>query len=366
MKRTSQLFDAIIQPENLREAFFRAARGKRFRKETRAFGADLDASLRRLTCQLCDGSLPLGRCRQFVIRDPKERLITAPCFEERVLHHAIMGVCEPHFERWLIDDTFACRVGKGRLAALYRAQHFARTAEWFLKLDIRHYFDSIPHSNLLARLERRFKDAPLLTLFSRIIAAYRGAMGRGLPIGSLTSQHFANFYLGWFDRFVKEKLRVRGYVRYMDDMVLSSDDVQELRTVEGEVACYLDSELGLRLKPTPYINRSRHGVDFLGARVFPNRLVLNRSSRVRFNRKMLALAEGYVNGQVSDDEFQRRGTALIAHTEAGGLCNWHFRRKVVNLVAAAVNGLEPGEPGRELEQHRQELPVGEPQQEHAG
>ena len=166
---------------------------------------------------------PVGRFSQFVIHDPKERIITAPCFAERVLHHAVMNVCEPKFEQWLINDTYACRVGRGQGAALSRAQQFARRFPFFLKIDVRKYFDSISHEILLSRLDLLFKDRRLLDLFERIVHSFRGNLGRGLPIGSLTSQHLANFYLGWFDRYAKETLRLKGYVRYMDDMALWAD-----------------------------------------------------------------------------------------------------------------------------------------------
>ena len=168
-----------------------------------AFLHDLDHHLEAMAEQLQAGTFPLGRFRQFIRFDPKERIITAPCFPERVLHHAIMNVCEPVFERWLIDDTFACRAGKGRLAALDAAQQFARRFPFFLKLDIRKYFDSMSHDRLLELLARRFKDRALLDC-SAGSCVRSGAGWGGLPIGSLTSQHFANFYLGWFDRFVKE------------------------------------------------------------------------------------------------------------------------------------------------------------------
>ena len=117
-----------------------------------------------MACSLDDGTFPVGRFHQFVIRDPKERIITAPCFPERVLHHALMNVCEEVFERWLITDSYACRAGRGRIAALSRAQGFAGRFPCFLKLDIRKYFDSVPHDEVLARLGRIFKDRPLLAI----------------------------------------------------------------------------------------------------------------------------------------------------------------------------------------------------------
>jgi RNA-directed DNA polymerase len=211
------------------------------------------------------------------------RLITAPCFRDRVFHHALTLICEPVFERFLIADTFACRWGKGRVASVERARSFARRHPWFLKLDIRKYFDSIDHAILCGRLGRQFKDRRLLDLFGRIIASYEVGPGHGVPIGSLTSQHLANFYLGWVDRFVKEKHRAVGYVRYMDDFVVWGENRAWLSDVRDRVGEFLERELSLCLKPEPYINQSRFGMDFLGCRVKP--------SHVSLNRRSLALAE---------------------------------------------------------------------------
>jgi hypothetical protein len=339
MKRTGNLFERALDRDNLRLAVGRAMRGKRDHPEVQAFLRDLDGRLEEMADQLRTGLFVLGRYRQFIRFDPKERIITAPCFAERVLHHAVINVCEPAFERWLIADTVACRAGKGRLAALERARQFARRFPFFPKLDIRKYFDSVPHDRLLELLARRFKDGRLLELFGRIVRSFRGGMGRGLPIGSLTSQHFANFYLGWFDRFVKERLRVRGYVRYMDDMALWSDSKAELaeglRASEG----YLRDELRLALKPTPYVNRADHGMDFLGCRLYRRHTVLNRRSRRRYRRKLAWLERQHAAGVVTERQLQDRVTALTAFTRTPGLCSWRFRQAV--LQSTAVSGPGP-------------------------
>ena len=146
-----------------------------------------------------------------------------------------MNIVEPHLERWLIDDTFACRGGKGRVRCLQRTQQFARQHSRFFRLDISKYFDSISHDRLLGLWQRRFKDKKLLEVMSAIVTGYRRDLGKGLPIGSLTSQHLANFYLGWFDRFVKEKLRIRGYVRYMDDVAIWLPDTAAAKGIEESV-----------------------------------------------------------------------------------------------------------------------------------
>ncbi len=342
MKRVGNLFDAIVARDNLRLAFAKARRGKGRQEEVRRFAADLEGQLTAMAGQLRDGTFPLGRFRQFVIFDPKERLITAPCFAERVAHHAIMNVCEPVLDAWLIDDTYACRPGRGRLAALHRAQAFARRYQFFLKLDVRKYFDSVPHANLLARLARRFKDAALRALLGRVIHSFRGAVGRGLPIGSLTSQHFANFYLGWFDRFVKERLRVRGYVRYMDDMALWGDDGAALRATLAAAGRFLRDELGLELKADPYLNRSGHGMDFLGCRVFRRHTILNRRSRRRLRHRLTRLEQDFVAGRIDAAELQRCGTAVVAFARTAGVSSWRLRRAVLQRLPVSGPRALPG------------------------
>ena len=320
MKRTGRLWERILERENLRLAFHRASSGKRDRAGVREFGESLDRNLETMTAQIRDGTFPIGRCHQFMIHDPKRRVITAPCFVERVFHHAIIQIAEPTFEQWLISDTYACRVGKGRIAALQRARGFARGQGHFLKMDIRSYFDSIRHDRLLEGLERHFRDTELLSWFSRMVCAFRGTSGMGLPIGSLTSQHFANFYLGHYDRFVKESLRIRGYIRYMDDMALWSDSSAELAEVLERSREFLRVHLGLKLKPGYHINRTEHGMDFLGCRVFQHHTIPNRVTRVRFRRRFAKWE--------SREEWERVGS-LFASIQTAGVSSWQFRRSVL-------------------------------------
>lgn len=330
MKRVGHLFDAIVDRSNLQLAAWKALRGKRRRPEARDYLQHLDARLSELSEGLRGGAFPVGRFQQFVIRDPKERIITAPCFAERVLHHAILNVCEPHFERWLIADTFACRAGRGREAAVERASQYARSHSWFLSLDIRKYFDSISHEVLLSALARRLKDGRVLELFGRIIASYRGDLGRGLPIGSLTSQHFANFYLDRFDRHVKETLRIRGYVRYMDDMVIWGESRAELNGYLDCCTRFVADELRLEFKPTPFVNRTAHGLNFLGVRLFPTHRTLARRSRLRYRRRLRELDRELATESIGERAYQQRATALTAFASGSGISSWRFRRRVLS------------------------------------
>lgn len=328
MRRSVKLFEKICTLENLRMAFQNASRGKRDQPVVREFAQELDSRLCKLRATIGDGSIALGRFHQFVIRDPKERVITAPCFEERVLHHAVMKICEPVFDRWLIDDTFACRKGKGREAAVLRAASLSKRFGWFLKLDIRKYFDSISHKTLQNLLRRRFKDSQLLEMLDRIIHAFRGAMSVGLPIGSLTSQHLANFYLGWFDRFVKETLRVRGYVRYMDDMVLWHNDPSELKRIKIQCEKFLDDTLSLEVKPM-ILQRTSVGMDFLGCRIWPTHVGLSRRSKRRWQRRVSVLQRAERLHLISEQDLQIRLEAATAFAKSAGAKSWRFRRAVL-------------------------------------
>src|SRR5262249_35448126 len=154
----------------------------------------------------------------------------------------------------------------------------------------------------------------LLVLLENIIDSYSVAPGKGLPIGSLTSQHFANFYLGGSDRFVKEHRRTRGYVRYMDDMALWATSTAELRETQQAITAFLAEQLQLDVKPAPFLNRTKHGMDFLGCRVFPTHQVLNARSRRRFQRKLAALERALGTGRITEADAQVRGQALVAFT----------------------------------------------------
>ena len=354
----------IADAENLRLAFWKAAKGKRGKADCVAFRERLDENLAALRAELLAGDVPVGNYHYFTVHDPKERLICAASFRERVLHHALMNLCEPVLERAAVFDSYACRKGKGRLLAVERAQGYARTHGWFLKMDIRKYFDSIDHETLRALLGRKFKEPELLRLVDRILASYQTAPGRGLPIGNLTSQHFANFYLSPLDRFLKEELRRGAYVRYMDDFVVWGESGRELREVWERVRSFLTAELKLELKANTAINRTACGMDFLGYRLFPGTMRLARRSKVRFARKFRRYEAAHRCGRWSELILQQRMTALLAFVmpaESGA-----FRRHVLERFGVAARRLEPRDSRRQLEQQRQELPVSEPQQQQPG
>ena len=351
----------IAAAENLRLAFWKAAKGKRGKADYLTFRDGLDANLAALGAELLAGDALVGDYHYFKVHDPKERLICAATFRERVLHHALMNVCEPVLERAAVFDSYACRKGKGRLRAVARAQGYARTHRWFLKMDIRKYFDSIHHATLRDLLARKFKDPVLLGVFERIIGSYHTTRGRGLPIGNLTSQHFANFYLAPLDRFLKETLGCGASVRYMDDFVVWGASGSELRAVCDRVRTFLAAELKLELNANTALNRTAFGMDFLGYRLFPGSVRLARRSKLRFMRKFQRYEASHLRGAWSELVLQQRMQALLAFVMPAA--SGAFRRHVLQKFGVAARRLEPRESGRQLEQQRDQLPDGEPQQQ---
>jgi RNA-directed DNA polymerase len=342
MKRVGHLLERIAEPENLREAFLRASRAKSAKPDVMAFRRNLTGHLAVMRDQILSGEVPVGGYRQFRVYDPKERVITVAPFAQRVLHHAILRVCEPYLENKLVPWTYACRKGKGRLAALDAAAGHCRRRAWYLKLDIRKYFDSVPHGRLLEKLHGIFKDAAVLTLLERIIRSHEVTPGRGFPIGNLTSQHLANLYLGGLDRFIEREALGNRFaaVRYMDDSVVwgaARDDLQNLRARLRE---FVTMGLGLELKQER-IGRVANGVPFLGCTLYAGHRELNRRGRQRFQRRIGILDRLLAGRRITEPQAQQRATALGAYAKTAS--SQRFRRNALqrHFRASAMDWTEP-------------------------
>ena len=210
MKRTGQLYDNIYTFKNLHLAYKTACRGTNVYSGPRlAFSSELEQNLFALSNELkCESYAP-GAFYQFKIRDPKPRVISAAPFRDRVVHHALCALMQPRMEAYAIYDSYACRKNKGLSAALARCQHFVKAFPYVAKIDVYHFFETANHEVLNKQLSRLFKDKRLLRLSSKFIE-HGGANGIGLPIGNLTSQHFANLYLGALDHYLKDDLGLPG------------------------------------------------------------------------------------------------------------------------------------------------------------
>ncbi len=331
--RSPVLFDEIASFAALRAAALRAARGKRSKPGAAAFLAGLETEILRLERELAAGRYRPGRYRTIEIFDPKHRIVSAAPFRDRVVHHAFCAVVEPVFERGFIHDSYANRKGKGTHRAIARYEAFRNRYRHVLRCDLYRYFPAIDHEILKRDLRRRIVCARTLALADRIVDASNRQepvnmhfpgddlfapfrRRRGLPIGNLTSQFFANVYLDGLDHFCKEVLRARGYLRYVDDFALFHDDPAQLEAWRDRIARFLEGRR-LRLHPRKtWIAGTGAPATFLGLVLLPDgRRRLPEDNVRRFRNRLRGLRDRWRQGAVEREEIERRVGAWIAHAE---------------------------------------------------
>ena len=334
MKRYGNLWPQIIAFENLLEASSKAQRGKRFRPNVLAFHHNLEGELFKLQRELQDRTYRPGPYRHFEITDPKPRIISAAPYRDRVIHHALCNVIVPLLDRTFIDDTYANRIGYGTHRALKRFTKFARSSRYVLQCDVRKYFPSIDLDILKAKLRRKIKCRPTQWLIETIIDSSSDLFPtidyfpgddlltplerrRGLPIGNLTSQFFANVYLSDFDHFVKEYLQCNKYLRYVDDFALFDDDWGYLHECRQQIEDYMTT-LRLRIHPIKsQLFETKHGANFVGFRVLPHQIRVRNDNLRRGRRRLRQLQQGYASYSVSYKDLIQCLSSWDAHLQHG-------------------------------------------------
>jgi len=317
-KTARDLWPSVINFENLFKAWQATRLGKRYEKESLLFGERLEENLFELQGRLLHKTWMPSRWREFVVREPKLRLVQAPPFHDRVAHHALVRVIEPLFERRFIQDSYACRKGRGTLAASGRTQSFLRGARrkwprpYVLKADIKGYFPHIRHDILMGILNKVIGDADVIWLCGQMVMQ-NGFHELGLPIGALTSQLFANAYLDSFDHYMKDELGVRYYLRYMDDFVTVVDGKAEARRLMELAGEFLARRLGLFLNPKTSIFPADHGVDFVGYRHWTDRILPRKRNVKRARHLFKSMARSYREGKIDLDYVRARVMSFLGY-----------------------------------------------------
>ena len=348
-KRYINLYTGLYQPQNLWAAFKKAARGKRYHPTAAAFEFYLEYNLVELEQDLKSETYLPGIYHNFQILSPKRRLISAAPFRDRVVHHALMNVIEPLFERQFIYDSYANRVGKGTHQALDRCTHYLRRYRYVMHCDVRQFFPSIDHQILRGILAETIADLKVLALIDKILASgagiqkeeYDGVVfpgdnlfslgrSRGLPIGNLTSQHWANVYLNELDQFAKRRLKTRAYIRYVDDLLLFADDKATLHGWRSEIITFLQSlRLTLhetRAQPRPTVT----GIPFLGFIIFQDHRRIKPRNGYAFQRRMKNLIAQNKSGKLGDRKLADRLQSWINHARFGD--TWGLRRELLSKI----------------------------------
>jgi len=349
-RRYRDLYPMIYSFENLLIAFHKARRGKRRKRDVAEFEFNLEGNLWKLHRELREGDYEPGAYNNFYVYEQKKRLISGAPFRDRVVHHALLNVIEPLFERTFIFDSYACRVGKGQHRAVDMYTEFARKNSYVLRCDVQRFYPSVDHEILENILAKRIKDCQVMDLIRKLLSRGKEILKneyiiswfpgddlftplerpRGLPIGNLTSQFFANVYLNEFDHFMKEQLSCRYYLRYMDDFAVFSNSKSELRQIKKEVEKFLCS-LRLSLDPKKtLLFPVGVGLDFLGYRVFLTHRLVRKSTVYRFSKRMKCTVKKYKKGQVSLEKMKASLVSWFGHVKHAN--SYNLRKMVLRRV----------------------------------
>lgn len=329
------MYTEVTSWENLLQAFKNASRGKRGHPDVAEFEYRLEDNILLLQHELQQQNYQPGRYQSFYIHEPKQRLISAAPFRDRVVHHALCQIIEPIFEASFISDSYANRIGKGTHRALNRTQYFSRRFKYVLQCDLKQFFPSIDSAILKQILSKKILDKDVLWLIDQIITSGNGInretyemvyfpkddlfainRPRGLPIGNLTSQFWANVFLNPFDHFVKRELRCPAYVRYVDDFLLFSNEKQELWHWKKVISRRLE-KFRLILHSGAQPRPVTEGIPFLGFRIFPEKRRLKRRKGIYFQRKFKKMIKAYQRGALPFSETTDSVRGWINHVRYG-------------------------------------------------
>lgn len=284
MKTYRHLYEQIYTKENVCKAYRKARLGKRKKFYVRKFELNVNANIEQLHRQLKDESWRPLPYKEFTAYEPKERLIRAPQFRDRIVHHALIRVLEPIYDKILIYDTYASRKNKGTHAAVDRLTQFLRgdiDNAFVFHGDVRKFFDNINHGTLIRILRKKIADERVINLIQSILT--NQGISLGVTLGNYTSQWFANIYLSELDYFAKHNLKVKHYIRYMDDFLLLSDSKSELHNWKHQIEKLLNKQLKLDLHPVKrQIFPTQTGIDFVGYTVWKDHRKLRRRNVDRF------------------------------------------------------------------------------------
>lgn len=314
MKRHGNLWDAVTHPDNIAEAYRRAKKGKSWQRHVKDFELDVPGNLLRIQKLLCTGVYSTSSYRTKTVYEPKKRdIYVLPFYPDRVVQHALLQILVPIWDALMIPDSYACRTGRGMHDASRKTMQYVRKYRYCFKADISKFYPSVNHTILLHVLERKIKCKRTLTLLENIVRSYPGESN--VPIGNYTSQWFGNLYMNELDQWLLHTHKVKAYVRYCDDFVVFSNDKAELQKLQQLVKAFLKEHLKLQFSKWSVFPVTQ-GVDFVGYRHFPNKVLLRTSTARRAKKRMQTLLPRFSRGELTLDQCR----SSIASTE--GWIKW--------------------------------------------
>lgn len=365
MKTLDNIFPNIYGFEELYRANQNARKGKRYRDDVLKFSDNLEENLLQLQNEILWDTYEVGPYRKFYVHEPKLRLVMALQYRDRIVQWAIYNQLNPFYDKIFIEDSYACRIGKGSHKAADRLQYWLRQVSrkpgkwYYLKLDISKYFYRVDHRVLEDILAKRIKDPRTLSLLRRIINSEDTRFGlpagmnpeecaedmwlwdTGMPIGNLTSQLFANVYLNEVDQLCKHALHVHFYIRYMDDIIILSDDKRQLADWKEEIADFLKNELRLDLNNKTAIRPISLGIDFVGFKIWATHRRLKKATARRIIRRVGNLSALLAAGEITKETFDRTAASYNGVLEH---CNSYGLRQKLNKIYTKARDITPPAP----------------------
>lgn len=302
MKTWSNLWEPFISEDNFNLAYLSAKKGKARQKQVQRFELNPTERLEKTRQSVIDGTFHTSKYQSKTIFEPKKRVIyILPFNPDRIVHHAIVNVLKPRYERYFIADSYACLDGRGQQAGSLRCMEAVRRNKFCLKCDIHHFYPSIRHDILFDMYKAKIRETKFLDLLEDNIFSFGG--GRNTPIGNLTSIWHGNFFLTPLDLFCKHELKIRDYIRYCDDFLLFGNDKAYLHECRKRIDEFIHTKLDLEFSRSDVFN-VKQGVDFLGYRHFGKYILVRKSTAKRMMKKVAVLPERYESGEITQDELR--------------------------------------------------------------
>lgn len=337
--KIKNVFDLIFSMDNLYDALEDASTGRRYNRDVLTFNFDAWANLQDIRNEVYAGTYRIETYYIFYVFEPKKRMIMSIAFRHRVVQWAIYRIINPLFVKGYIEDSYGCIEGRGSVKAMQRLKYWVTdicrgSGTWYyLKLDISKYFYRVSHKVLKRILRKKISDKRLLALLDGIIDCEHTPFGLplwtspgdisfsdmlydvGMPIGNLMSQVFANLYLNELDQFCKRNLKIKYYIRYMDDVIILADDKLRLREWKDRIEDFLLSKLELNLNKKTCIRPVTQGIEFVGYRIWPTHVILRKSTSLRIKRALRGVADKYHDYEITLDDVKQTLSSYIGMME---------------------------------------------------
>ena len=359
MKTHKNVYQKLCSSENIYLAYLKARKGKSKKLSIIEFDKDLEKNLELLRKELIEMTYKPKSLKKFIVRDPKTRTIHASAFRDRIIHHAIVNILEPIFEKIFIHDSFAIRKNKGTHPAIKRFDYFKRKVSqnglllkatqsdggaynsnsiqgYCLKADIKHYFDNVDHEILISIIKKKIQDGKFMWLIRIILNNFESKIkGKGMPLGNYTSQFFANVYLNELDQFVKNKLKAKYYIRYVDDFIILHRSKKRLEYFKKEIVEYLKT-LKLNIHPDKsQIIPLKNGVTFLGYRIFYHHKLLRKRNIRIFMKEFKEKLDNYDPQLVDVNKLTEGLQGWFGYSCWANTCN--IRKRIIEQIIEKLN-----------------------------